>query len=268
MLNFLKLGGSLITNKDKPYTALPDRIVSLAVQIKTALADHPEMRLLLGHGSGSFGHESGRRYQTRAGVRSAAGWVGFTKVWHDARSLNNIIMDSLHAAGVPAIAMPPSALCVAKDQKVLSMHTKPIQEAISNGLVPVVFGDVAFDEALGGTILSTEDVFAFLAPLLQPKRILIAGIERGVWQNVDRRDSLIDVITPANYAEAIQSLSGSRSRDVTGGMRAKVEALVDMLKHCDADEALIFSGVEFGVVKNALRSSVAGTKLTGFGRSA
>ena len=37
----------------------------------------------------------------------------------------------------------------------------------------MIYGDVVFDRLLGGTILSTEDLFAHLAAHLQPARLLV-----------------------------------------------------------------------------------------------
>ena len=49
-LVFLKLGGSLITDKTQPYTPLLDVMDDLALQIRTALQTHPNLHLVLGHG--------------------------------------------------------------------------------------------------------------------------------------------------------------------------------------------------------------------------
>lgn len=43
------------------------------------------------------------------------------------------------------------------------------QAAVAAGIVPVIHGDVAFDEELGGTVASTEDIFAFLARKTPPR---------------------------------------------------------------------------------------------------
>jgi hypothetical protein len=55
-LVFLKLGGSLITDKNKPYTSRPDKFTQIAHEIKSALSRNPDLQLILGHGPGSFGH--------------------------------------------------------------------------------------------------------------------------------------------------------------------------------------------------------------------
>ena len=69
-LVFVKLGGAAITVKSEQRTALPDRIENLAGQIARAYKNHPGMRLVIGHGSGSFGHFSAREYGTKNGVHS------------------------------------------------------------------------------------------------------------------------------------------------------------------------------------------------------
>ena len=69
-LVFLKLGGSLITDKTKPYTVRMDKLGDLANQVARALQTHPDLLLILGHGSGSFGHTAAKKYGTRDGFLS------------------------------------------------------------------------------------------------------------------------------------------------------------------------------------------------------
>lgn len=51
----------------------------------------------------------------------------------------------------------------------LKINKYLLQAALKAGIVPVVHGDVAFDEVLGGTVASTEDIFAFLARKMAPR---------------------------------------------------------------------------------------------------
>ena len=55
-LLLIKLGGSLITDKDKPFTARVDSIQRLAEEIQDIRTHHPDYKLIIAHGSGSFGH--------------------------------------------------------------------------------------------------------------------------------------------------------------------------------------------------------------------
>jgi isopentenyl phosphate kinase len=54
-LQFLKLGGSLITDKTHPYTARPEMLDALVGEIVKAFRDNADLHLVLVHGSGSFG---------------------------------------------------------------------------------------------------------------------------------------------------------------------------------------------------------------------
>ncbi len=134
----------------------------------------------------------------------------------------------------------------------------PIRNALEHGLVPVVFGDVAMDETLGGTIVSTEDVFRFLALRLPPNRVLLAGIEPGVRTHWPEGD-ILDTLTPAT---PLGGVAGSHAADVTGGMASKVQEMLELVKCIRDLEVLVFSGAEPGRVQAALEGgAVPGTRV-------
>ena len=259
MLYFLKLGGSLITDKNQPHTARPDTLKRLAQEIADALHLRQDLQLLIGHGSGSFGHVPADRHGTRQGVSSAAGWWGFVEVYREARALNQLVLESLLEAGLPVISFPSSAAIIAADGKVQSWDIQPMQAALVTGLIPLVNGDVVFDARRGGTILSTEEAFAHLALKLNPQRILLAGIEAGVWQDYPACKQLAATITPATFDLQDRALSGAAAVDVTGGMRQKVEIMLSLTGQMPEMEALIFSGEEPGLVYQALLGDLPGT---------
>jgi isopentenyl phosphate kinase len=261
-LYFLKLGGSLITDKSKPHTPRQEVLARLAEEIATALQKRPNLRLVLGHGSGSFGHVAGHRYGTRQGVASPEGWRGFAEVWREAAALNHFVMDALHTAGLPAVAFSPLAAVLAADAAVKTWNLEPLRLALQAGLLPVVYGDVALDEQRGGTILSTEDLFAHLALHFSPQRILLAGLEEGVWADFPACQRLVEEITPGSFAASAAALSGSAATDVTGGMRSKVQHSLELVQTVPGLEILIFSGEAPGRVESVLLGEKAGTRLT------
>jgi isopentenyl phosphate kinase len=262
-LIFLKLGGSLITDKNLPRTLRQEILDRLAQEIGMALEGSPELGLVLGHGSGSYGHIPGKKYGTRQGVHTPEQWRGFAEVWFDASTLNRLVMEALHQAGLPAVALPPVASVIADDGRVASWDLTPLRETLRAGLLPVVFGDVVYDRTRGGTILSTEDLFAHLARELQPARLLLAGIERGVWEDFPACTRLIPEITSGNLAQVAPSLGGSTATDVTGGMASKVQQSLDLAQEVPGLEVLIFSGEENGAVREALLGEARGTLIRG-----
>lgn len=260
-LTFLKLGGSLITEKTRPHTARSEVLARLAEEIAAARKEKPGQQILLGHGSGSFGHVPARRWGTRDGVRGDEAWRGFIEVWREAATLNRLVLQALEAAGLPALVFPPSACVVAEDGRPECWEVEPIQAALQAGLLPVVYGDAVFDRIRGGTILSTEDLFEFLAQRLRPRRILQAGLEAGVWEDYPACTRLIQEITPENLKEVERYLGGSAAEDVTGGMASKVHQSLAVTKSIPGLEVHIFSGVTPGSVFRALLGEPGGTTI-------
>ena len=279
-LVFLKLGGSLITDKTQPYTPLLEVMDDLALQIATALQTHPNLRLVLGHGAGSFGHVPASAYHTRDGLplppqatplihrerdeTEESYWKGFAEVWYQASSLNRFVMKALHNAGVRAIALPPSSSIIASNGQVSFWETTPIRMALATGIVPVIFGDTVFDEVRGGTILSTEDLFTHLAHALSPERILLAGLEAAVWADFPERTKIVEKITPQTYEEVSKGVGKSAGADVTGGMESKVKQMLDLVIANAELTVQIFSGTEPGNIVRALTGETLGTLVTAY----
>ena len=274
-LALLKLGGSLITDKMKPYTPLLDTMDDLAQQIATSLKAQPDLRLVIGHGAGSFGHVAASEYKTRDGYPRPSPlthrerdttednyWKGFAEVWYQASLLNRYVMEALHKAGLRTIALPPSGSVIASDGQVAVWETTPIRMALAAGMVPVIFGDVVFDEVRGGTILSTENLFAFLVKALGPERVLLAGLEEAVWEDFPARTRRLERITPETFEEIKHGVGGSPAADVTGGMEAKVKEMLDLVQDNPGLRIRIFSGTQPGNLIRALLGETLGTEIS------
>jgi isopentenyl phosphate kinase len=204
-LVFLKLGGSLLTDKTRTEAIRQDVLKRLANEIAEARYRREELRLVLGHGSGSFGHVAAAKFNTRLGVSGPEQWAGFAEVSDAAARLNRYVIAELLEAGIPAIALSPSASAVCHDGRLVHLASEPIRAALDSGLVPVVYGDVAFDSVRGGTIISTEEILDFLAYLLKPQRLLLAGETPGV---LDRKGTVIPLLTPPMLPEFWPILGG------------------------------------------------------------
>lgn len=251
----------MITDKLTPRTPRLDVLDRLAGEIQAGLAENPGLKILLGHGSGSYGHYSGSLHRTREGVSTPEDWAGFSEVWSDAADLNRLVMSALRKAGLPAVAFPPSASIRTRRRTIISWELSQIRSALRSGLVPVVYGDVVFDQDLGGTILSTEELFIHLAAALRPGRILLAGQDPGVWRDFPDCAHLYEEITPADKEGLSGKINQSEAPDVTGGMGEKVNQMLDLISGLPELEALIFSGLEAGQIQRALAGDSPGTRL-------
>jgi isopentenyl phosphate kinase len=258
-LVLLKLGGSLITDKIRPRTPRLNTLSRLANEIASALRQDPSLHLIMGHGAGSFGHVSANKHGTRQGVSTPDQWRGFAEVWWDAATLNRMVIEALLEAGLPAISLPPSASVLARDGEVASWDVRPLKAALEARLLPVIYGDVIFDTQRGGTILSTEDLFSHLVGRLLPGRMLLAGIEPGVWGDYPNRSQVIPKITTQSHQDILSALRGSAATDVTGGMESKVKQGIQLISEFPNLEILIFSGDEPGILQEVLLGARKGT---------
>ena len=117
-LVLLKLGGSVITDKNQPFTARENTIRRLAREMRQALEDQPHLCLVLGHGSGSFGHVVGQKYRTRQGIFDTSedirreSWCGFVETAAAAARLNRLVTDLMLEEGVPVVSYPPRLVAV------------------------------------------------------------------------------------------------------------------------------------------------------------
>jgi isopentenyl phosphate kinase len=172
-----------------------------------------------------------------------------------AARLTRLVTDIFLAENIPVVAMQPSASARCRDGELIELATAPIQTALAHNLVPFVHGDVAFDETRGMSIASTEIIFAYLAPILKPSRIILTGIVDGVFTADPLRDAsaqLIREITPANFPQIESQLRESHGVDVTGGMIAKVKIMLALVQREPTLCAQIVSAVRAGVIERAL----------------
>lgn len=256
MVTLVKLGGSLITDKNRRATLRPDILKQLAQEIRSALDEKPDLPLIIGHGSGSFGHFEANNYKTMQGVHTVEEWVGFASVSRIASELNFHVASALGNANVPVFRVQPSASAIVQAGVIQEMALSPIKRALDNGIVPLVFGDVAFDNDIGGTIISTETVFKYLAGQLPVERILLLGEVDGVY---DESGAIIPHISPNNFDTIKSALGGSDGVDVTGGMLTKVQDMLNLATQAPYPDVFILNGA----VENRLRDALSGKDVVG-----
>lgn len=226
MHTLIKLGGSVITNKRVENSFNVDVMRQLAHEIAQAQHIKPTS-LIIGHGSGSFGHFAAHRYGTMDGVSTAEGWRGYAEVGRVAGELNRLVMDELVAVGLSILKVQPSASAMCHDGELVQMALHPLITGLEHGLVPLVYGDVSLDDVRGGTIISTEMIMTYLAKNLPVERVFLLGDVDGVF---DGGGQVIPHITPNTFAQYQSALGGSYGTDVTGGMFAKVRDMVNLVK--------------------------------------
>ncbi|MDA1079988.1 MAG: isopentenyl phosphate kinase, partial [bacterium] len=241
----------------KPFTVKEVALRTIAAEVKKATRSGTQ--LIIGHGAGSFGHVPAKKYQTHKGLVHPNAKQGIVEVANAARQLNDIVLQELIAAGVLAVSVSPLSMMTAKDFSLGHIFTESIEQLLSLGLLPVVYGDQVVDEIRGCTIFSTETVLAHIALTLQSKgyaikQIIHCGQTNGVY---DAEGKTIPLINGKNFDHYKASLLGSNGIDVTGGMLHKVEETLALAQQ--GIPGLIIDGIEHG----SLSQAVAGKKVLG-----
>ncbi|MEM2920788.1 MAG: isopentenyl phosphate kinase [Candidatus Bathyarchaeia archaeon] len=229
---FVKLGGSVITDKTKPFTERVDAIARLAGEIRRAHS-RTGLRLLIGHGGGSYPHTPARLYRTDLGLTDENSRVGIVLVQDAAARLNRIVVSYLLKEGINAISVQPSCNAVSKNGRIRTWDLRSVRLMLGLNLIPVVYGDVSMDLSKGCAILSTEELFRYLARRLRPSRVIVGSDVNGVYDRDPKTTNAarkIAVITPKNVKSILQSLESNKSVDVTGGMMSKVLTLLELAR--------------------------------------
>jgi isopentenyl phosphate kinase len=257
MITLLKLGGSVITEKSKPYTARNDHIKRLAEEIADAIKDE-KLKLIVGNGGGSFPHQPAKKGKLKDGIKDAWQLEHMAETHRAAGELNHIMVSALVKEGVPAIGIKPSSAGYADNDKIVDFNILMIEELIKLNAVPVVHGDVLVDLKKGCSIASTERIFQYIASLLPVKRIIIGTNVDGV---LDSDGQVIPEINPQNFDDVRKHLKGAADTDVTGGMLHKVESMLELAKM--GHEIAIVNALTPNNIKKALEGEPLGTLIHG-----
>ena len=204
----VKLGGSLITEKSKPYT-LRSQALDEAVGA-VAEAYSRGRRIVLVHGGGSFGHYEVDRIVREKGILYA---TDAARVQHAMLKLAKEVIGRLLAAGVPASLHPPHTLCSSWPGE---CFLQPIMRDLSLGLVPVTYGDAIPGHNDDVIIVSGDDLALSIATYLGRETCIIYVIDKaGI---IGRDGRVLSEVSPRSELMKVES----GGFDVTGGIEKKL----------------------------------------------
>lgn len=222
----LKLGGSVITLKEKPLTANLRAIKRLANEISSAEA----APLVVVHGGGSFGHPLAKHYAIKEGYKNKASQaLGFAQTHQAMVALNKLVVDALIQNKLPAVAVSPSSCVVTKSGRIQTVVEEPLKKLLQTGFVPVLYGDAVLDSDLGFTILSGDQLIAYLAMRFNAERIIVGIDIDGLYTADPKTNSsarLISHMTLEELKGMQQQIEEAKVPDVTGGMLGKIAELM------------------------------------------
>lgn len=250
-LVLVKLGGSLITRKEADRSARKSRLRRLARELAEARRRTGAF-VLLGHGSGGFGHRAAAQARLQRGLRTARQLHGVGLTQLRARQLHEIVLGCLSEARAGPFSLSPSSFLLLRDGSPVRVFGDAAAEALLRGLLPVLYGDVVADLARGVAVCSTEIALAALGRALRSRGFRLV---RAVWLGdtdgvYDRRGRTVPVLTPAVWKKLRPAVGQSPAADVTGGMAHRVEIALELSRL--GVESWILDGRQEGTLYDAL----------------
>ena len=235
----LKIGGSVITEKDKPSTARKEGMQTVA----EAIAEYGKP-LVVVHGAGSFGHFLAKKYGLSRKPSNAKP-EGVSEIRASVLKLSSMIVDAIQSKGVSLYWLQPYAFY--KDDRSRERLAPLLMKLIEKGVSPLSFGDVIPTED-GFRIISGDEIVRDLASLLKPSRVVFATNVDGIYRNFKTDEKPMQEIS----AEDIRALACRPVKDdVTGGMEGKLYEAVRIARI--GIDVIFTNGLKKGRLMKALK---------------
>ncbi|MEM4752154.1 MAG: isopentenyl phosphate kinase [Sulfolobales archaeon] len=249
----VKLGGSIITFKDRPMSIRYDVIKFLASELAEFLKNYPNVRLVLIHGGGSFGHYTVRECLNTKGEIDVS---CFSKTSYVMTMLNTYLVKEFINAGLKPVSIPPHVI-FRREGGQLIYEPGLIVEYLMRGFMPVLYGDVILGDQVF-EVLSGDTIAWLVAKDLGAKELIFATDVDGLFDK-DPKKYLDAKLIEFIRADDLTNLNFSTSDyDVTGSMMLK---LMDGLKYgVKGVKVRIINGLVSGnLYKSLVGSSTVGT---------
>jgi isopentenyl phosphate kinase len=252
----VKFGGSAITDKSKNSTprlgVIHDAIDELASYSRG---------LILLHGGGSFAHPFVSEAALKNGFKKKSQLASISEIELNLDQLSRIVGVGLLLRRRPFVPLAPMSFMTLRRGLVSRTFLEPITAALRLGLIPLIHGDVAFDEVRGCGIVSADRIASLLGEKIGISRVLFGCDVEGLYDGnpkISPKAELISEVYRSNYARVLRGLKPSRG-DVTGGMRGKANEALTLAKH--GCESYIFNLTKLGNLRSLLSgSSSIGTR--------
>lgn len=255
----IKIGGSVITDKSEKFSLKRGTLNQVADELASTREE-----FVLVHGGGSFGHPMASKYDIASGYSADEQLTGFSETRQAMEDLNSKVVGALIKAGRPSISIQTSACTVAEGDEIVSMDLQPVKKLLDLGIAPVLYGDGVVDLKKGMTVLSGDQLIGFLAQELGASRVIVGVDAEGICTGDPKREEnveLIPEITPKTWEDISSSISLPVTDDVTGGMKNKVEVLLDLARK--GIESQVINATKPGILEQAIRGDrEVGTKVT------
>lgn len=221
----LKIGGSVITDKNGDLAAKTEVINRLAEEVAKANIK----KLIVVHGGGSFGHPTAQKHGIKDGFKQNGQRIGFAETHHVMTVLNGLVMDAFVWHEIPAVSIAPSSCVITENGRIKEFEDAALRMLMKMEFTPVLYGDTTVDEKLGFTVLSGDQIVTHLALKFNASKIIMGIDTDGLYDadpKTNKNAKLYQRLTLKELDMVQEKMAKPIAADVTGGISAKVKELI------------------------------------------
>jgi isopentenyl phosphate kinase len=211
----IKLGGSIITNKEKPLSSRKKVVENIVKNLKKI-----NESVIVVHGGGSYGHYWSVKYDMHTKPKKYD-MHGVAIVKNSMIELNKIILDIFIKNKLNPYSIPPTDFM--SGNKPIIKKIKEIEKIAESGLIPITYGDALWYGSKKTYILSGDKIMTYLSKILKPRLVIFALNEDGVYSDLKTKKLIYEM-------KGENPKISKNKMDVTGGMTRKIEEATNITK--------------------------------------
>ena len=211
----IKLGGSIITNKEKPLSPRKKTINNILKEIGKI-----KEPIIIVHGGGSYGHHWSVKYDMHTKPAKTIP-KGVAIVKNSMVELNKIILDSAVKNRINSYCLPPTDFM--NGNKAIKSKILTMNDISRSGLTPITFGDALWFGQKKSYILSGDVIMTTIGKILKPRLSVFVLDVDGVYSNLKTKKLIHD------FKKEKPEIKNNKM-DVTGGMTRKIKEANNMAK--------------------------------------
>ena len=229
----LKLGGSLLTDKNKPFSIREDIVKGSVRQIVDA-----KEKLILVHGGGSFGHPLAKKYSIMNGIDSTIPnqVLGLTETHQSMNEFNSYLIKLFLENKYPVLSIQASSIFIKDSQEISASHMEVIETALDLNILPILYGDIILDKQGSFSIISGDQIILELCKNLDKytiSKVIFTMETDGIYIN-DNESGDDCILATECYSDQLDNLNLAnlgQKIDVTGGIKGKINFIQKICNH-------------------------------------
>lgn len=223
-LIILKLGGSLLTDKNEPFSIRNEILEQSVNEIVKS-----KKKVIIVHGGGSFGHPVAKKYGISDGYnRDIENQIfGLAKTHEAMVKLNSIVINSFLEKNFPVIAIEPYSMFIKEPKGITFNGLGIIDSTLKMGVTPILFGDIVLDTEKIFSIISGDLIILELCKRIQKfsiSKVIFAFDMDGIFIEKNGNIEFLNEVK-ITQIDSLNLANLDKKIDVTGGIRSKLKVI-------------------------------------------